>query len=86
VAPAGRPLIGPSKIGAGAGRPKAPGVVGFSWWPRLATLVRLRYCPETKAYIQRRQADGLSKCEAIRCVKRYVARQTYHAMRTDLAA
>jgi hypothetical protein len=49
----------------------------------LALLVRLRYCPETKAYIQRRQADGLSKREAIRCVKRYVARQTYHAIRAE---
>jgi len=52
----------------------------------MITLVRLRYCPETKAYTQRRQADGLSKREAIRCVKRYVARQTYHAIRADLAA
>jgi transposase len=47
--------------------------------------VRLRYCLETKAYIQGRQADDLSKREAIRCVKRYVARQTYHAIRADLA-
>ena len=52
----------------------------------MITLVRLRYCPETKAYTQRHQADGLSKREAIRCVKRYVARQTYHATRADLAA
>jgi transposase len=50
------------------------------------TLVRMRYCPQTRAYVQRRQAEGLSKREAIRCVKRYVARQTYHAIRADLAA
>ena len=49
-------------------------------------LSRLRYCPDTKAYAQRRQADGLSKRETIRCLKRYVARQIYHALRTDLAA
>jgi transposase len=49
------------------------------------TLVRLRYCPDTRAYIQRRLTEGLSKREAIRCVKRYVARQTYHAIRADLA-
>ncbi|MCW2710012.1 MAG: hypothetical protein JWP24_206, partial [Marmoricola sp.] len=28
---------------------------------------------------------GLTKPEAIRCVKRYVARQAYHAIRADLA-
>jgi hypothetical protein len=52
----------------------------------MITLVRLRYCSETKAYMQRRQTDGLSKREAIRCVKRYVARQTYHTIRADIAA
>jgi transposase len=51
----------------------------------MITLVRLRYCPDTRAYIQRRLTEGLSKREAIRCVKRYVARQTYHAIRADLA-
>jgi len=45
----------------------------------------MRYCPQTRAYIERRQAEGLSKREAIRCMKRYVARQTYHAIRADLA-
>jgi transposase len=53
--------------------------------PYMITLVRLRYCPDTRAYIQRRLTEGLSKREAIRCVKRYVARQTYHAIRADLA-
>jgi hypothetical protein len=49
-------------------------------------VTRLRYCPDTQAYIKRRIAEGLTKPEAIRCVKRYVARQTYHAVRADLAA
>jgi hypothetical protein len=35
---------------------------------------------------ERRIAEGLTKPEAIRCVKRYVARQTYHGVRADLAA
>jgi hypothetical protein len=30
-----------SKIGAGAGRPKAPGVAGFGWWPRAAVRRRV---------------------------------------------
>jgi transposase len=49
-------------------------------------VTRLRYCPDTQAYIKRRIAEGLTKPEAIRCVKRYVARQTYHAVRADLGA
>ena len=49
-------------------------------------LSRLRYCPDTKVYAKRRQAEGLSKRETIRCLKRYVARQIYHAVRADLAA
>ena len=48
-------------------------------------MVRLRHCPDTQAYIQRRLTEGLWKREAIRCAKRYVARQTYHAIRADLA-
>ena len=49
-------------------------------------VTRLRYCPDTQAYIKRRIAEGLTKPEAIRCVKQYVARQAYHAIRADLAA
>lgn len=49
-------------------------------------LSRLRYCPDTQAYANRRQAEGLSKRETIRCLKRYVARQIYHAVCADLAA
>ena len=51
----------------------------------LITISRMRYCPDTQAYIARRLTDALPKREAIRCVKRYVARQTYHAIRADLA-
>jgi transposase len=52
----------------------------------MITISRLRYCPDTRAYIERRQANGLSKREAIRCVKRYIARQTFHTIRADLAS
>jgi transposase len=52
----------------------------------MITISRLRYCPDTCAYIERRQAGGLSKPEAIRCVKRYIARQTFHTIRADLAS
>jgi transposase len=40
-------------------------------------LVRLRSDPATRDYIERRIKDGKSKKEAIRCLKRYVAREVY---------
>lgn len=50
----------------------------------LITVVRLRYCDRTRAYADRRSSEGLSKREIIRCIKRYLAREIYHALRTDL--
>lgn len=38
---------------------------------------RLRSDPRTKAYVARRMADGHSKLEAIRCLKRYIAREVF---------
>jgi transposase len=40
-------------------------------------LVRLRWDPRTRAYMERRTQDGLSKKEIIRCLKRYIARELY---------
>jgi transposase len=37
--------------------------------------------PETRAYAERRAAEGLSKKENIRCLKRYVAREVYACLR-----
>ena len=36
--------------------------------------------PRTVAYMQRRLAEGKSKREIIRCLKRYVARETFKAL------
>jgi hypothetical protein len=33
--------------------------------------------PPTKAYVARRTADGLSKREIMRCLKRYIARELF---------
>ena len=41
-------------------------------------VVRLRWHPPTIAYVKRRKADGLSKKDIIRCLKRFVARELYH--------
>jgi transposase len=40
-------------------------------------IVRMRWHAPTIAYVTRRTADGLSKKEIIRCLKRYVARETF---------
>ncbi|HVB13131.1 MAG TPA: IS110 family transposase, partial [Candidatus Dormibacteraeota bacterium] len=38
---------------------------------------RMRWHPQTIAYVERRTKEGLSKREIIRCLKRYVAREIY---------
>jgi transposase len=44
-------------------------------------LVRLRWRhPPTIDYVERRTAEGKSKREIIRCLKRYVAREVYRAL------
>jgi len=40
-------------------------------------LVRMVSDPATRHYVERRTKEGLSKREAIRCLKRYVARELY---------
>jgi hypothetical protein len=40
-------------------------------------MTRIVYDPRTKIYIERRMKEGLSKREAMRCRKRYVARELY---------
>jgi transposase len=51
----------------------------------LIVVCRLRYCPRTRAYLRRRTAEGKTKAEIMRCLKRYIARETYNALRADLA-
>jgi transposase len=42
---------------------------------------RLRTDPKTKAYVAKRIAEGHSKLEAIRCLKRYIAREVFSLIR-----
>ncbi len=44
-------------------------------------ITRMSAHPATRAYVERRTAEGLSKKEIIRCLKRYVAREVYHHLR-----
>ncbi len=41
-------------------------------------ITRMVYDPGTRDYIERRVKDGLTKKEAIRCLKRYIAREVYN--------
>ena len=40
-------------------------------------LCRMRWDPRTRAYVERRTREGLSKKDIIRCLKRYIARELY---------
>jgi transposase len=53
----------------------------------IVTIVRMRHHQPTRAYVERRTAEGLSKREIIRCLKRYIAREIYNNLpRPDAAA
>jgi transposase len=43
-------------------------------------IVRMRWHPATREYVDRRTSEGKSKKEIIRCLKRYVAREVYTAL------
>jgi transposase len=45
------------------------------------TLSRLRWDPRTRAYVERRTREGLSKTDIIRCLKRIIARELYPLLR-----
>ena len=44
---------------------------------RRIVITRLSYDPTTRRYLQRRCAEGKTKSEAIRCLKRYITRELY---------
>jgi transposase len=48
-----------------------------------AVIVRMRFHEPTIAYVTRRTAEGLSKREIIRCLKRFLAREIYQRVMTD---
>ena len=41
-------------------------------------LVRMKTHPPTRTYVARRTAEGMTKRDIMRCLKRYVAREIYH--------
>ena len=44
-------------------------------------ITRMSSHPPTRAYVERRTPEGLSKKEVMRCLKRYVAREVYPHLR-----
>jgi len=51
----------------------------------LIAVCRLRYCERTRAYVQRRTAEGKTQREIMRCLKRYIAREVFNSLQADLA-
>ncbi len=49
----------------------------------VVTLNRMRRDPRTQAYVVRRTAEGKSKKEVMRCLKRYIAREIYQVLVTQ---
>ena len=52
----------------------------------MALITRLRCHPPTRAYLARRTAEGLSKKDIMRCLKRFLAREVHAAVMADFAA
>jgi transposase len=46
----------------------------------MATVTRMTHHPETRAYVERRRAEGRTTKEIRRCLKRYLARQIYRTL------
>jgi transposase len=46
----------------------------------IIALGRAKLDPATRAYLKRRQSEGKTKLEAIRCLKRHIARQIWHLL------
>ncbi len=49
--------------------------------PSSIVLSRLRWDARSRNYVQRRIAEGKTPREAIRCLKRYVAREIYQLLK-----
>lgn len=50
----------------------------------MIAVCRLRYDQRTIDYMARRRAEGLSKKDVLRCLKRFIAREVFHNLKTDL--
>ncbi len=66
-----------------------PGIGGFignlrvNGAPYRVVLVHLSHDLRTREYMHRRTREGMSKPEVIRCLKRYVVREIYSALKVS---
>lgn len=51
----------------------------------MIALVRMRYDPRTRDYVTRRTAEGMTKKDILRCLKRFIAREVYKHLTTPPA-
>ena len=51
----------------------------------IMALTRIRTCEKTQAFIAKKMSEGKSKKDAIRVLKRYLAREVYAALKEDLS-
>lgn len=51
----------------------------------LIAICRLRYDPRSQEYRARKRAQGHSSSDAIRCLKRFIAREIYYSLKRDLS-
>lgn len=49
-------------------------------------LTRMRHDPRTRAYVERRTTEGLSKMDIMRCLKRYIANEIHRILTTPRPA
>jgi len=45
-------------------------------------IYQARTCPEARAFLERKQAEGKTRREALRCLKRHITRRTYTLLMT----
>ena len=46
----------------------------------MIAITRARIDPQTKAYLERKRAEGKTKREALRCLKRHLARRIHRLL------
>ena len=51
----------------------------------MIALVRMYRDRRTRAYVERRTSEGLSKREILRCLKRFIAREVFKVLRNSAA-
>jgi transposase len=46
----------------------------------MLAVIRIAHDPRTNVYLAKKRADGKTKREAIRCLKRHLVRRVYHLL------